>query len=198
MNVVILASHEGTTLQAVLDADRALSSSVVLIISNNSTSGALRRARVAGVPAVHLSASTHPDPGALDSAILDALRTVKADLVLLAGYMKKLGPRVVQEYRGRVIHVHPSLLPKFGGTGMFGRRVYEAVLASGDTETGASVHFVETDYDVGQVVAQCRVPVNAGDTVETLAARVQESERLLVVRTLERFSNDSIWCRANG
>lgn len=190
MNVAVLASHEGTTLQAMLDAarDGTLSSSIVLVISNNSGARALQRARAAGIPAVHLSASTHPNPDALDRALLDALRGVEADLVLLAGYLKKLGPRVLREFGGRILNVHPSLLPRFGGVGMFGRRVYEAVLASGERETGASVHFVEADYDTGEVIAQCRVPVHAGDTVETLAARVQESERALVIDTLERVS----------
>lgn len=106
--------------------------------------------------------------------------------------MKKLGPRVLKEYAGRILNTHPSLLPRFGGVGMFAHHVHRAVLESGDSETGASVHLVDMDYDTGQVVAQSRVAVHAGDTVDTLAARVQESERLLVIQTLDGFSNGSI------
>src|SRR5262245_59072220 len=133
MRLGVLASHEGTTLQAVLDAvaDGRLSATVAVVISNNRESGALRRARAAGVAAVHLSSATHPDVQQLDQAILECLTVAECDLVLLAGYMKKLGPRVLGKFGGRILNTHPALLPKFGGKGMYGNRVHEAVLASG-------------------------------------------------------------------
>lgn len=184
--LAILASGEGTTLQALLDAigtDR-LRTQIVVVISNNSGSGALRRARDAGIATAHLSAQTHPDPDQLDQAILDALSAANADWVLLAGYLKKLGPRVLARYRGRIVNTHPALLPKFGGPGMYGHRVHEAVLGAGEVETGVSVHLVETEYDTGPVLAQCRVPVLPGDTAATLAARVQAREREFLVEVL--------------
>ncbi len=184
--LAILASGEGTTLQALLDAigtDR-LRTQIVVVISNNSGSGALRRARDAGIATAHLSAQTHPDPDQLDRAILDALSAANADWVLLAGYLKKLGPRVLARYRGRIVNTHPALLPKFGGPGMYGHRVHEAVLGAGEVETGVSVHLVETEYDTGPVLAQCRVPVLPGDTAATLAARVQAREREFLVEVL--------------
>lgn len=186
MRLGILASHEGTTLQAILDAVAAgtLPVTVAVVISNNGGSGALRRAAAAGVAALHLSSMTHPEPGALDGAILAALQEARVDTVFLAGYLKKLGPAVLGAYRGRILNTHPALLPKFGGQGMFGGRVHQAVLASGDTETGASIHLVEAEYDTGPVVAQARVPVLPGDSVADLAARVQARERELVVETL--------------
>ena len=186
MRLAVIASHEGTTLQAVLDAvaDGRLPARVVLVISNNRESGALRRARAAGVPTTHLSSATHPDPDALDGAILDALATADADFVFLAGYMKKLGPKVLARYAGRIVNTHPALLPKFGGQGMYGDRVHEAVLAAGDTETGVSVHLVDAEYDTGRVLAQCRVPVMPGDSVKDLAGRVQARERAFVVEVL--------------
>ena len=190
MKLGILASHEGTTMQAVLDAVAAgtLAADVAVVISNNSNSGALRRARAAGVPAVRLSSVTHPDPEALDRAIVGTLTGAGVEVVLLAGYMKKLGARVLQAYRGRILNTHPALLPKFGGRGMYGNRVHEAVLAAGESETGVSVHLVDAEYDTGPVVAQCRVPVLPGDSIETLAARVQARERELLVATLAEIA----------
>ncbi len=186
MRIAVLASHGGTILQAVIDACRSgeLDGEVVLVISNNSRSGALTRARQAGIPTAHLSGATHPGAEALDTAMLHALDAARADWVLLAGYMKRLGPRVLGEYRNRILNTHPALLPKFGGEGFFGRRVHEAVLASGDAESGATVHLVDEDYDSGPILAQVRVPVRGDDTAETLEERVKVAERKLVVATL--------------
>lgn len=197
MRLGVLASHEGTTLQAVLDAIAAgrLPARVAVVVSNNGGAGALRRAREAGVPTAHLSSVTHPDPDALDAAISETLAGAGVDVVFLAGYMKKLGPRVLRAYAGRILNTHPSLLPRYGGRGMYGNRVHEAVLAAGDAETGASVHLVDADYDTGPVVAQCRVPVLPGDSVSDLAARVQTEERELVVGTLARMARERAWER---
>ncbi len=190
MRLAVFASHTGTTLQAILDAAQSgrLPAQVAAVISNNGDSRALQRARAAGVRAVHLSSATHPDAGELDAATLAVLNELRVDTVFLAGYMKKLGPAVLAAYAGRVFNTHPALLPKHGGRGMYGNRVHEAVLAAKERETGASIHLVDADYDTGRVVAQCRVPVVAADSVETLAARVQESERELVVDTLARLA----------
>lgn len=201
MRLGILASHEGTTLQAVLDAiaTGSVSLRVAVVISNNGGSGALTRAHAAGIPAAHLSSVTHPDPEELDRAILETLAQADVDVVLLAGYMKKLGPRVLHEYAGRIVNTHPALLPKFGGKGMYGDRVHEAVLASGDSETGVSIHLVDAEYDTGPVVAQCRVPVLPGDSVSDLSARVRAREREFLVETLARVAEDDLkaWRLAN-
>lgn len=182
----VLASHEGTTLQAILDAcaARAIPAQVVVVISNNGGSGALRRARAVGAEALHLSSKTHPEPGALDSAIVAALKARDVEVVMLAGYMKKLEVGLLERYHGRIINTHPSLLPRFGGHGMYGLRVHAAVLGAGEAESGSSVHLVDAEYDTGRVLEQARVPVLPGDTPETLAARVQERERRLVVDVL--------------
>jgi phosphoribosylglycinamide formyltransferase 1 len=183
VKIGVLASHEGTTLQAVLDAcaSGSLPARVVLVISNNSGSGALRRAAAAGVPARHLSGAAYPDPADLDVAICDALLAAPVDLVFLGGYMKRLGPKVLSAFSGRILNTHPALLPKFGGEGMYGMNVHRAVIAAGERESGASVHLVDGEYDTGTVLEQRRVPVEPDDTPETLAARVQECERALVV-----------------
>jgi phosphoribosylglycinamide formyltransferase-1 len=186
MNIAVLASHEGTTLQAVLDACAAgrLAARVALVVSNNAESGALRRARQAGIPALHLSGATHPDAQALDCAIRDALAHHETDLVLLAGYMKRLGPATREAYGGRILNTHPALLPRFGGQGMFGAHVHRAVLAAGERVSGASIHLIDDGYDTGPVLAQATVPVETGDTEATLAARVQQAERELLVEVL--------------
>jgi phosphoribosylglycinamide formyltransferase 1 len=190
MNISVLASHAGTTLQAVLDAcaSGALPARVKLVISNNPDSGALARARAAGVPCRYLSGHTHPEPLALDQALRDALRDAQTEVVLLAGYMKKLGPLTLSAFAGRIINTHPALLPKFGGAGMYGMNVHRAVLAAGETVSGASVHGVTGEYDTGPVLARCTVPVLAGDIPESLAARVQASERRLVVEALTHLA----------
>jgi phosphoribosylglycinamide formyltransferase-1 len=190
MRLAVFASHTGTTLQAILDAVRSgrLPVTVAAVVSNNGDSGALRRARAAGVRGVHLSSATHPAAPDLDAAILETLRELEVDTVFLAGYMKKLGPQVLRAFAGRIFNTHPALLPKHGGKGMYGHKVHAAVLAAKEAETGASIHLVDADYDTGRVVAQCRVPVEPTDSVETLAARVQERERELVVDTLAELA----------
>lgn len=190
----VLASGEGTTLQAILDACASgeLPARVALVISNNGGSGALRRARESGAAALHLSGKTHPEPGALDAAIAEALATHEADVVMLAGYMKKLEPLTLSRYRGAILNTHPALLPKFGGHGMYGMNVHEAVLQAGERESGPSVHLVDEEYDTGRVLAQAKVPVLASDTAATLAARVQERERRLVVDVLAQIARGEL------
>jgi phosphoribosylglycinamide formyltransferase 1 len=193
--IAVLASHNGTVLQAIIDgcADGRLPADVCLIISNNSASGAAQRADRHGIVFRHLSGQTHADENELDAAILQALLERRADLVFLAGYMKRLGPRTLEHYRGRILNTHPALLPKFGGQGMYGARVHAAVLAAGDSVTGVSVHRVEEgDYDTGKVIAQCQVPVLSGDDVDALSERVQTRERQFVVETLARIARGEL------
>jgi phosphoribosylglycinamide formyltransferase 1 len=130
MNLGVLASHQGTTLQSLFDAFASgrIPGRVSVVVSNNGDSGALVKPRAASVRAVHLSSRTHPDPAALDAAIRDVLVMAAVDIVFLAGYMKKLGPVVLGTFQGRILNTHPALLPKFGGHGMYGDRVFEAVL----------------------------------------------------------------------
>ena len=124
---------------------------------------------------------THADPVALDAAILVALQTHGVEIVCLAGYMKKLGARTLAACRGRILNIHPALLPNFGGRCMYGMRVHEAVLAAGENESGATVHLIDGEYDHGPVLAQEKVPVCDGDTPEQLQARVLEVEHRLYV-----------------
>jgi len=190
MRIAALASHGGSVLQAVIDACRqgTLEAAVVLVISNNSRSGALARAAEQHIPRLHLSTATHPDPESLDAAMVEALVRAGVDWVLLAGYMKKLGPLTLARYRSRIINTHPALLPKYGGRGFYGRRVHEAVLQAGEQETGATVHLVDTEYDTGPILAQVRVPVRSGDSVDDVEARVKSAERKLLIAALRELA----------
>jgi phosphoribosylglycinamide formyltransferase-1 len=181
-------------MQAVLDACKvgSLNAEVTVVISNNASSKALARARAESIPAYHLSGITHPEFDRLDQEIARTLEFHGVELVLLAGYMKKVGPRTIARYPRRILNIHPALLPKFGGVGMYGRRVHEAVLASGDTVTGVTIHLVDDEYDHGPIVAQCEVPVLPGDDVESLAVRVLEREHAFYVETLRRIASGSL------
>jgi phosphoribosylglycinamide formyltransferase-1 len=194
LKIGVLASHEGTTLQCILDACATgrIQGQVVVVISNNGDSGALSRAKAAGIPAHHLSSVTHPVQDTLDAAINAALAAGQVDLVFLAGYLKRLGPATLAAFRGRVLNTHPALLPRFGGQGMFGDHVFKAVLASGESESGVSVHLVDANYDTGRVVRQVRVPVETADSVESLKARVRECEREVVVQTLAAIATGEL------
>jgi phosphoribosylglycinamide formyltransferase-1 len=194
LRIGVLASHEGTTLQAIIDAcaARQINARVVAVLSNNSDSGALRRARAASAEAIHLSSKTHPDPALLDAAMTDALLAQQAELIFLAGFMRKLGPTLLARFQGRILNTHPALLPSFGGQGMYGMRVHEAVLRAGATESGSSVHVVDAEYDTGRVLAQAKIAVLPGDTAESLAARVQERERQLVIAVLDQVAQGEL------
>lgn len=174
--LAVLASGGGTNLQALLDALNGAvphpAARVVRVISNRKDAGALERARRSRVPAFVLS-----DPAAADG-LLQAIGD--AQLVVLAGYLKLVPAPVVSRFPWRMVNIHPALLPDFGGSGMYGARVHEAVLASGARESGASVHYVTEEYDRGAVIARARVPVLPGDTPASLAARVLTAEHRLL------------------
>jgi formyltetrahydrofolate-dependent phosphoribosylglycinamide formyltransferase len=173
--VAVCVSGGGSNLQALLDRlQGAEPARVVLVLSNRADAGGLERARQAGVPAEVLA-----DPSDA-SEWVTRLGRRDVDLLVLAGYLKLVPPGVVQKFAGRIVNVHPALLPRFGGGGMYGRRVHEAVLASGAPESGPTVHLVDEVYDRGDILAQRRVPVLPGDTPELLAARVLEVEHRLL------------------
>ena len=194
MQIGVLASGGGTNLQSIIDACFAgeISGEVALVISNNSAAGALERAQCAGIPTLHLSKKTHPEPNALDSAMLEGLRNSGVELVTLAGYMKKIGPATLRAYKNKVLNIHPALLPDFGGQGMYGMSVHRAVLASGAVVTGPTVHVVNSEYDAGPVLAQEEVQVLAGDTGQSLQKRVLEAEHRLYPSTIEAFIHGQI------
>jgi phosphoribosylglycinamide formyltransferase 1 len=181
--LAVLASGRGSNLQAIVDhfdnLARERIAKVVLVASNRADSPALIRAATASIDIADFDAA---DDGA---QLLALLRQFRVDLVVLAGYLKRIPSKVIREYAGRIINIHPALLPAFGGEGMYGARVHEAVIASGAKETGVTVHMVDDDYDHGPIVAQWRVPVEKSDTAESLAARVLNVEHIVYPRTVE-------------
>jgi phosphoribosylglycinamide formyltransferase 1 len=179
--VAVAVSGRGSNLAALL---RGLGpgspARVVLVVSNRADAGALDLARANGIPT-----AVFGDP-ADAGAWLGALRAHRVDLVVLAGYLKRVPPAVVSAWQGRIINIHPALLPRHGGPGMYGLRVHQAVLAAGDAETGATVHLVDEEYDRGAVLAQARVSVRPGETPDALAARVLEVEHQLLPEAVRR------------
>ena len=194
LRIGFLASHRGSNMQAVIDACKKgdIFADPVVVISNNKDSQALERARIEGITALHLSATVCGGAENLDQEIVNALVADKVELVVLAGYMKKIGPRVLKAFKGRIINIHPALLPKYGGEGMFGEHVHRAVLAAKDSESGATVHIVTDEYDQGPILAQNRVAVDPGETLESLSKKVLAVEHPLLVETISKIARGEI------
>ncbi len=194
LSIGVLTSHGGTNLQSIIDASKEgrLDAEIRVVICNNSRAIALDRARREGIPVRHLSGKTHSGEAELDDAIAATLTEYGSEVVVLAGYMKKLGPVTLGRFAGRILNVHPALLPKFGGQGMYGLIVHRAVLDAGESVSGVSVHVVDEHYDHGPVIAQRQVDVLDGDTPEDLAKRVLEQEHALYPETLQKIASGEI------
>ena len=189
-----LASHGGSNMQAIIDACKEghLNAIPQVIISNNIDSLAFERAKKEGIPAFHLSSKTNPDPKELDEAILSTLQKYDVNIVILAGYMKMLGQQSLSYYKNRILNIHPALLPKFGGKGMYGQFVHEAVMAAGEKKSGVTIHLVNEHYDQGEIVAQSRIAVLKNDTPLTLAERVLVEEHRFFPEILQKISKGEI------
>jgi phosphoribosylglycinamide formyltransferase 1 len=181
-----LASHGGSSMKAILDAmaHGRLRASASVVICNNADAAALVHARALGIPSYHLSQTKLGAAEDVDRAIAETLASRGADLVVLSGYLRKLGPATLARYAGRILNIHPGPLPKYGGRGFYGRHVHEAVIAAGERCSAISIHLVDAEYDHGPVLARREVPVEPGDTAETLARRIEALEPPFFVETL--------------
>lgn len=199
LKLCVLASGSGTNLKAILNAaeQRKISSKVALVISNNSGSGALKTAVKHNIPSYHLSHAQFKSEKEFTAKLLSLLNKYKVDMIVLAGYMKMLNPAVIRKFKNRIINIHPALLPAFGGKGMYGIRVHEAVLSSGVSITGATVHLVDEIYDNGAVVLQKEVPVKPGDDAEKLSKRVLRAEHRLYPEAIKLFEEKRVSVRNN-
>jgi phosphoribosylglycinamide formyltransferase-1 len=184
VNIAALVSGGGTNLQAIIDAvedGRIRGARIALVISSKPGVYALERAEKAGIRTAVVSKADFPDDEERADELLRLLAEASTDLVTLAGYMSILPPKITRRYAGRMLNIHPALLPRHGGEGYYGLRVHRAVLAAGDTESGATVHFVDEGVDSGEIILQGKVPVMEGDTPEALAERVLAVEHRIYV-----------------
>ncbi len=185
--IAVLASGRGSNLQAILEyLDRSsgrASYDIALVVSNKPEAPALDIARNRGIVAESVTADAE------GAELVAALGKHRIEIVALAGYLKKIPPRVVAAYSGRIVNIHPALLPAHGGAGMYGERIHQAVLDAGERETGVTVHLVDAEYDRGPIVAQWRVPVIEGDDAHSLAARVLAVEHALYPRALDLIAS---------
>ena len=191
LNIAVFGSGRGSNFQAILTAmeqGTVPGARICLVVSNNSGAGILEIARANSLTAIHLSQKQFPDEQTFVDALLSTLRAQSANFIALAGYMKRVPPRVVEAYRGRIINIHPALLPRHGGPGMYGMHVHKAVIAAGENTSGATVHYVDEEYDGGKVILQQTVPVHPGDTPETLAARVLRMEHAIYPEVIRRIA----------
>lgn len=192
LKIGVLASGGGSNLQSIIDRslDGSLSAEVVVVISNNSQAKALERAANHGIDALHISVVTEGSDDLALKRITAEMIARDVDIVVLAGYMKKIGESLLQAFQGRILNIHPALLPKFGGSGMYGIHVHEAVIAAGEKESGPTVHYVDGHYDHGSIIAQVKVPVYPEDTPEGLQKRVLAEEHKLYPAVIQKIAEE--------
>ena len=180
--IAIFASGGGSDMQSLVDGCESglIDGKVVAVVTNKDGIGALDRAKKHGIESKVFKLADYKDAEDRDRAIIDYLVQKDVELVVLAGYLAIVTPSLVDKYRGKIINIHPSLIPKFCGKGMYGLKVHTAVIAAGEKESGATVHFVDEGADTGEIIAQVKVPVLEGDTPQTLQERVLEQEHILL------------------
>jgi len=190
MNIAVFASGRGSNFNAILNAvtEGRLPARVSLLVSNNSNAGAMELARSRNIPAVHVSQRQFSSEDEDGERLLALLTQYHVDLIALAGYMKRVPVKVIERFRNKIVNIHPALLPDFGGEGMFGIHVHEAVIATGAKVSGATVHIVDEEYDHGVIVLQKTVDISPNDTPETLAAKVLKIEHEIYPQALAAFA----------
>lgn len=194
LNIGFMASYNGSGMVSVLEAikNNGMQINPTVLICNNKNANALKSAEKYGLPTYHLSNKTHKNNENLDEAICFILKKHDVDLLILSGYMKKLGAKTLSEFHYKILNIHPSLLPKFGGKGMYGDHVHAAVLENKENETGATVHIVTEEYDQGPIINQQKVSLTDHETLESIRDKVRQIESHLYVDTLEGILSGEI------
>ena len=187
LKISVMVSGSGSNLQAIIDAidcGQIKDAEIVQVISSNPEAFALKRAEKHKIKGLVIGKKEFPVEEDRNKAIITALKKEETKLVVLAGYMNILGPELVKEFKGKIINIHPSLIPKFCGKGCYGLKVHEAVINAGEKESGATVHYVDEGIDTGEIIIQEKLPVRPADTAESLAARVLEIEHIIVPKAI--------------
>lgn len=196
LKICVLVSGGGTNLQAIIDkiADKTITNTEICgVISNNYGAYALERAKNNGIPAKCISPKDYENRELFNEALLNGINELEPDLVVLAGFLVNITPAMVATYRGRIINIHPSLIPAFCGKGFYGLHVHEGVLARGVKVTGATVHFVDEGTDTGPIILQKAVEVLSGDTPEVLQKRVMEqAEWIILPKAIDLIANNRV------
>jgi formyltetrahydrofolate-dependent phosphoribosylglycinamide formyltransferase len=195
LNIAVFASGRGTNFEAILRAierGKLRNASIGAVISNNADAPVLVIAREHNIPSYHLSQRQFPSEGKFDEAILDVFHRHSVNFIVLAGYMKKLSANLVRQFHNRMLNIHPALLPKFGGKGMYGMHVHEAVISAGEKISGVTVHIVDEEYDHGPIVRQRTIAIDEGETPETLAMKIHGIEHQIYPEVLELFADDRV------
>jgi len=194
IRVAVFISGGGTNLQSLIDSSQAegFPAEIAFVLSSNEDAYGLERARKHSIPTGVIRRKDFESSDEFSNAIMDALEAHRIDVICLAGYMKLIPAKVIRHFRDRILNIHPALLPKFGGKGMYGMRVHGAVIAAGETESGPTAHLVDEIYDHGDIVMQMRVPVLPGDTPEDLQKRVLEAEHKLYPEALRALAEKII------
>ncbi len=192
MKISFLASHGGSAAKHIISAIRSkqLEAEIGIVITNNINSDIYQWCEQHATNMACISGKTHPDESEKDKEICQTLINANTDLIVLSGYMKKIGPVTLATFSSRILNIHPSLLPKHGGKGLFGDKVHESVIASGDCQSGATVHFINEEYDEGPIIAQQFVDVVEGDTVASLKQKVRAIESELYLNSIKKLMHN--------
>ncbi|MFD2533274.1 phosphoribosylglycinamide formyltransferase [Gracilimonas halophila] len=188
-NIVVFASGSGTNFQSIINAvnDGNITANIVGLITDRKNIGALERAEKHGIPTRVLTPNELPDDKKFAEELIDQLTSWQTDLIVLAGYLKKIPPPVIKKFKDRILNIHPSLLPKFGGKGFYGMNVHRAVINSKEHQSGCSVHIVTDEFDEGPVIAQSKVKVDEKDSPEQLAEKILKEEHRLYPSAIEKY-----------
>ena len=194
MNLAFFASGNGSSAQAITDAclNGDLIASPVLLITNNPDAKALKWAENKGLKTLIINKNQHADPDDLDQAITDKLKEHKINIVCCSGYMKLIGARTIDAVHGKILNIHPALLPQYGGEGMYGNHIHQAVKGNGDTETGSTIHLVNERYDEGRILAQNHIPLSNEDSVSDIVDKVKNAEPQFYIDTLRKILKSEI------
>ena len=195
LNICVFASGRGSNFRAILDSiknGKIVNARIVLVISNNSNAGALQIANENNIPAFHISRIQFASDDEYNEAIIKKLESHRVNFIVLAGYMKKIDPKIIRKFKNRIINIHPALLPRYGGQGMYGMNVHEAVIAARDKESGATVHIVDEEYDHGPIILQKKINIDQNDTPESLAKKVLEIEHQIYPQAVCLFAKGKV------